>query len=148
MFSMCSELTPRAHVPDNRIQLMQPWSWVETVSMKYSVGIASRRKVEKSCSNCLQRKRSNQYSKKFWSTSFTLLYKLDLTIKNKLRERDVTFWESSQSKRRLTVWIIWDGWLRDQRSVVARKMVINELGWALMAGAIVKSGWWGQIHPK
>ena len=26
MFSMCSELTPRAHVPDNRIpQLMQPW---------------------------------------------------------------------------------------------------------------------------
>ena len=25
MFSMCSELTPRAHVPDNRIpQLMQP----------------------------------------------------------------------------------------------------------------------------
>ena len=27
MFSMCSELAPRAHVPDNRIpQLMQPWS--------------------------------------------------------------------------------------------------------------------------
>ena len=27
MFSMCSELTPRAPVPDNRIpQLMQPWS--------------------------------------------------------------------------------------------------------------------------
>ena len=27
MFSMCSELTPRAHVPDNRIpQLMQPCS--------------------------------------------------------------------------------------------------------------------------
>ena len=26
MFSMCSELTPRAHVLDNRIpQLMQPW---------------------------------------------------------------------------------------------------------------------------
>ena len=26
MFSMCSELTPRAPVPDNRIpQLMQPW---------------------------------------------------------------------------------------------------------------------------
>ena len=26
MFSMCSELTPRAHVPDNRIpQFMQPW---------------------------------------------------------------------------------------------------------------------------
>ena len=26
MFSMCSELAPRAHVPDNRIpQLMQPW---------------------------------------------------------------------------------------------------------------------------
>ena len=26
MFSMCSELTPRAHIPDTRIpQLMQPW---------------------------------------------------------------------------------------------------------------------------
>ena len=27
MFSMCSELAPRAHIPDTRIpQLMQPWS--------------------------------------------------------------------------------------------------------------------------
>ena len=26
MFSMCSELAPRAHIPDTRIpQLMQPW---------------------------------------------------------------------------------------------------------------------------
>ena len=29
MFSMCSELTPRAPIPDTRIpQLMQPWSVV------------------------------------------------------------------------------------------------------------------------
>ena len=28
MFSMCSELTPRAHIRDTRIpQLMQPWLW-------------------------------------------------------------------------------------------------------------------------
>ena len=28
MFSMCSELTPRARIPDTRIpQFMQPWSW-------------------------------------------------------------------------------------------------------------------------
>ena len=34
MFSMCSELTPRAHVPDNRIpQLMQPWEQ-ENVHLK------------------------------------------------------------------------------------------------------------------
>ena len=33
MFSMCSELTPRAHVPDNRIpQLMQPWSTISTMT--------------------------------------------------------------------------------------------------------------------
>ena len=29
MFSMCSELTPRAPIPDTRIpQLMQPWAWL------------------------------------------------------------------------------------------------------------------------
>ena len=29
MFSMCSELAPRAHIPDTRIpQLMQPCLWV------------------------------------------------------------------------------------------------------------------------
>ena len=33
MFSMCSELTPRAHVPDNRIpQLMQPCSFPTLMS--------------------------------------------------------------------------------------------------------------------
>ena len=45
MFSMCSELTPRAHVPDNRIpQLMQPWK--ETIFFKFQqVALpASRRK--------------------------------------------------------------------------------------------------------
>ena len=29
MFSMCSELTPRARIPDTRIpQFMQPWLWL------------------------------------------------------------------------------------------------------------------------
>ena len=34
MFSMCSELTPRAHVPDNRIpQLMQPWRFYQMMNL-------------------------------------------------------------------------------------------------------------------
>ena len=36
MFSMCSELTPRAHVPDNRIpQLMQPWLGISNLEIFY-----------------------------------------------------------------------------------------------------------------
>ena len=39
MFSMCSELTPRADVPDNRIpQLMQPCSVLLCFTLFYSVG--------------------------------------------------------------------------------------------------------------
>ena len=38
MFSMCSELTPRAHIPDTRIpQLMQPCPRVS----KQGVGVAT-----------------------------------------------------------------------------------------------------------
>ena len=39
MFSMCSEFTPRAPVPDNRIpQLMQPCSYI-TMPIKERIGI-------------------------------------------------------------------------------------------------------------
>ena len=49
MFSMCSELTPRAHVPDNRIpQLMQPWAQVYITKMSGEaypqVGVEKARK--------------------------------------------------------------------------------------------------------
>ena len=34
MFSMCSELTPRARIPDTRIpQLMQPWAGGDMLSL-------------------------------------------------------------------------------------------------------------------
>ena len=33
MFSMCSQLTPRAHIPDTRIpQLMQPWMYIYSLT--------------------------------------------------------------------------------------------------------------------
>ena len=41
MFSMCSELTPRARIPDTRLpQLMQPWrkidfDYIEQICLKY-----------------------------------------------------------------------------------------------------------------
>ena len=62
MFSMCSELTPRAHVPDNRIpQLMQPCS--------------------------LQRK-TNLWK---WEIFSKLCYRIDftLTLRQKLRSRQI-----------------------------------------------------------
>ena len=35
MFSMCSELTPRARIPDTRIpQLMQPWQAMDYINSK------------------------------------------------------------------------------------------------------------------
>ena len=39
MFSMCSELTPRARIPDTRIpQLMQPWVMAEVSVVLWLIG--------------------------------------------------------------------------------------------------------------
>ena len=45
MFSMCSELAPRAHIPDTRIpQLMQPWQVdpISVISNNYNIYERSR----------------------------------------------------------------------------------------------------------
>ena len=59
MFSMCSELTPRAHVPDNRIpQLMQPCEDSKR-KKRNSLSLLTDKAIF-SCPGQLQRKKTNE----------------------------------------------------------------------------------------
>ena len=41
MFSTCSELTPRAPIPDGRMaQFMQPWSWLRLMCVIYEKDVS------------------------------------------------------------------------------------------------------------
>ena len=53
MFSMCSELTLRASIPDGRMeQIMQPWSLYETVVTHLSDQLSERSHVSTTATYC------------------------------------------------------------------------------------------------
>ena len=122
---MCSELTPHAHVPDNRIpQLMQPCSWTMSkmcqnrqkqmkISIQYTINfhyvcwIQFRRLFNIICSQNIQIKRlfSHPYSQKIqfqnWIKNLNLaLFNSKYSFNYKTRVLNITRWH------RVMFWVI------------------------------------------